>query len=131
MSRAGIHHLGLSVGDLQRSDALFYRVVLGFLGYEAVEGPEHVAFWRDGRGGPTIHLVRSDDPAPPDNDHCAFAVDSRARVDALHEVLRANSIAVAAAPQEYPHFGKGHYAVFFRDPDGRLFEVLHRPGRHS
>jgi hypothetical protein len=34
---------------------------------------------------------------------------------------------VRAAPQDYPHFGPGHYAVFFADPNGRLFEVLHRP----
>jgi len=48
-------------------------------------------------------------------------------VDELFGRLAELSIEVASPPAEYPNFGTGHYALFFRDPDGRFFEVLHRP----
>jgi catechol 2,3-dioxygenase-like lactoylglutathione lyase family enzyme len=129
MARGSIHHLGLTVRAVERSEAAFYAPVLGFLGYERVVLPGNATFWRDPKRGPTLHLVPApaSGVAPPERDHCAFSVESRERVDRLHELLVARSIEVLSAPAEYPHFGNGHYAVFFKDPDGRLFEVLHRP----
>jgi catechol 2,3-dioxygenase-like lactoylglutathione lyase family enzyme len=128
MARGSIHHLGLSVSRVEQSEAEFYAPVLGFLGYERVTSAGDVTFWRDPKRGPTLHLVpAAGGVTPPERDHCAFSVESRERVDRLHEMLVAHSIEVLSPPSEYPHFGKGHYAVFFKDPDGRLFEVLHRP----
>jgi catechol 2,3-dioxygenase-like lactoylglutathione lyase family enzyme len=129
VARGSIHHLGLTVRDIQRSEAAFYAPVLSFLGYERVEGPSsHVSFWRDGKRGPTIHLVRAASEArPPEADHCAFSLESRRAVDELHQMLVEAKIEVMSPPAEYAQFGEGHYAVFFRDPDGRLFEALHRP----
>jgi catechol 2,3-dioxygenase-like lactoylglutathione lyase family enzyme len=128
VTRGSLHHVGLTVRDIERSERTFYAPVLGFLGYERVAGPSHVAFWRDPQSGPTLHLVRGEgDLKPPANDHCAFRVDSRERVNDLHQFLLDQRIEVLSAPADYPQFGKGHYAVFFQDPDGRLFEALHRP----
>lgn len=128
MQRGSVHHIGLTVRDIQASEAAFYGPVLGFLGYERVDGPGHVSFWRDPKLGPTLHLVRTDGPVSvPENDHCAFSVESRERVEKLHDLLLEQRIEVLSPPADYPQFGAGHYAVFFRDPDGRLVEVLHRP----
>jgi len=128
MAKGRVHHIGLTVRDIELSEAGFYAPVLRFLGYQRVNGPAHVSFWRDGKNGPTVHLVRADGVVkPPEHDHCAFAVETRPEVDQLHELLVERGIDVLSSPTEYPKFGAGHYAVFFRDPDGRLFEVLHRP----
>ena len=128
MQRGSIHHIGLSVRDVEASEAAFYGPVRSFLGYQRVESPGHVSFWRDSRRGPTIHLVRAEDAGNvPENDHCAFAVASREEVERLHALLVEQHIQVLSPPADYPQFGRGHYAVFFRDPDGRLVEVLHRP----
>jgi catechol 2,3-dioxygenase-like lactoylglutathione lyase family enzyme len=124
-----IHHIGFSVGDVARAEAEFYVPVLAFLGYQRVDGgPDRARFWRDPSGGPTLHLVAEEGAfAPPKSDHCAFRVSSRDRVDDLHALLLEREIGVLSPPADYPHFGHGHYAVFFHDPNGRLFEVLHRP----
>jgi catechol 2,3-dioxygenase-like lactoylglutathione lyase family enzyme len=128
MQPGSIHHIGLSVRDVEAAEAAFYGPVLGFLGYQRVESPGHVSFWRDPKSGPTIHLVRAADAAEvPENDHCAFSVPSREAVESLHDLLVKQDIEVLGPPADYPQFGHGHYAVFFRDPDGRLVEVLHRP----
>jgi catechol 2,3-dioxygenase-like lactoylglutathione lyase family enzyme len=131
MARGSIHHLGLTVSGVERSEAAFYAPVLGFLGYERVESRD-ATFWRDPKRGPTLHLAPAKGGvAPPERDHLAFSVESRERVDRLHDLLVTRSIEVLSPPSEYPHFGKGHYAVYFKDPDGRTFEVLHRPSASS
>ncbi len=125
---ARVHHMGFTVRNVEISETGFYAPVLGFLGYQRVTGPAHVSFWRDGENGPTVHLVRAEGIVqPPEHDHCAFAVESRAQVDRLHALLVEHRIDVLSSPAEYPQFGARHYAVFFKDSDGRLFEVLHRP----
>ena len=130
MQRGSIHHVGITVRDVNRSEAEFYGPVLGFLGYQRVEGSGRVAFWRDVRSGPTLHLVQAEGALNvPESDHCAFSVESREQVERCHDLLRAQKLDVLSPPADYPQFGEGHYAVFFRDPDGRLFEVLHRQAK--
>jgi catechol 2,3-dioxygenase-like lactoylglutathione lyase family enzyme len=60
--------------------------------------------------------------------HLAFRADSRAEVDRLHEQLRAIGATIVAPPREYPEYTPpGYYAVFFKDPDGIKFEIVHHP----
>jgi catechol 2,3-dioxygenase-like lactoylglutathione lyase family enzyme len=59
--------------------------------------------------------------------HCAFAVDGRDEVDALHRLLVERGIRVLDAPAEYPQYAPDYYAVFFEDADGLKFEAVHMP----
>lgn len=123
---ARVHHIGLSVGDIDAAEEAFYAAVLPFLGYRKAGSLPHVSFWVSDSGAQPIHLLRSQAAAPPADHHCAFVLGSREEVDQLHGLLVEVGADLRAAPQDYPHFGPGHYAVFFADPIGRLFEVLHR-----
>jgi catechol 2,3-dioxygenase-like lactoylglutathione lyase family enzyme len=61
--------------------------------------------------------------------HLAWAVESRAAVDRMHESLRGIGATVLDAPAEYPQYnrGRGYYAVFFADPDGLKLECVFTP----
>ncbi len=58
MGQGRVHHIGITVRDVNRSERQFYGLVLGFLGYERVDDGDRVSFWRDRKGGPTLHLVQ-------------------------------------------------------------------------
>jgi catechol 2,3-dioxygenase-like lactoylglutathione lyase family enzyme len=60
--------------------------------------------------------------------HLAFKAGSRAEVDALHIELLRIGATIVAPPREYPEYTPpGYYAVFFKDPDGIKYEVVHAP----
>ena len=93
------------------------------------------AFYRDLTGAPPVEqwpggavfevdgskiLVheRSATPGdgPPNEDHCALAVDD---LDASYAALRAQGLDLLVEPRDYP-WGPSAY---LRDPDGRLVEL--------
>jgi len=58
--------------------------------------------------------------------HLAFKVPSRADVDRLHLELKAIGAAIMSPPREYPEYTpSGYYAVYFKDPDGIKYEIVH------
>jgi catechol 2,3-dioxygenase-like lactoylglutathione lyase family enzyme len=58
--------------------------------------------------------------------HLAFRADSRDEVDTLYHELIAIGAKIVTAPQEYPEYSPpGYYAVFFKDPDGIKYEIVH------
>ena len=60
--------------------------------------------------------------------HVAFAVDSRAKVDAFYEEALAAGGSDHGAPGLRPHYHPNYYAAFVFDPDGNNIEaVSHRP----
>ena len=59
--------------------------------------------------------------------HLAFRAESRDAVDRFHALLQDQNIEVLDAPAEYPDYVRDYYAVFFADPNGMNFELLHRP----
>jgi len=129
----GLGHVDLVCRDLERSLA-FYAAVLGPLGLQ-----EPVTF--DGERGEQIHYVRF--PAPgsgsvgfrqareeqpfrlyaPGLHHVAFAVESRADVDAAYAAADAAGAEVLHAPKLLPRYHPDYYATFFLDPDGFRIEV--------
>ena len=127
----GIEHIDLTVNDVARSRA-FYDKVLGELGFRNFENARlHLLVQpadddRDSRG------LRRSSRRPFDRyrvglHHLALRARSRADVDAFHDFLVREKIAVLDAPAEYPQYGEGYYAVFFADPDGMKLEVVHYP----
>ena len=60
--------------------------------------------------------------------HLAFRAGSRAEVDRLHASLVEIGATIVHPPREYPEYTPpGYYAVFFKDPDGIQYEVVHTP----
>ena len=133
MLRGFINHLDLSVADVARSTA-FYDLVLGRLGYaRATEYQGDVPCWVLARSGMTmsigLHAARVDTPHnryAVGLHHLAFHLPSRAEVDAFHQFLVAQRMAILDPPNEYD-YTPGYYAVFFTDPDGIKLELVHEP----
>jgi catechol 2,3-dioxygenase-like lactoylglutathione lyase family enzyme len=132
--RGAVHHIDLTVGDLDRSDA-FYGKVLAFLGYRRVRGDSTGIDWDLRISGNLVCSIglkpaRSDrvhDRYSAGLHHLAWHAASREEVDRLHELLLGTGARILDAPAEYPDYGVGYYALFFADPDGLKLEFVHWP----
>ncbi|WP_234179040.1 VOC family protein [Sphingopyxis sp. NFH-91] len=131
-ARGLVHHIDLTVRDAARS-RIFYDAVLGFLGYRRAADYDHGSDWdRDGEPFHSIGIVeahgpgalRSHDRFSPGLHHLAWTAESRADVDALHDLLRSIGAKILDAPADYPRYGPTYYALFFADPDGLKLEFV-------
>jgi catechol 2,3-dioxygenase-like lactoylglutathione lyase family enzyme len=127
-----IDHVGFAVVDAERSKR-FYEQALAPLGISLIMSvtPEQT------ESGGTAHGFGADSKPffwVGDNErvgegtHVAFAVDSRARVDAFYEAALAAGGRDNGAPGIRSHYHPNYYAAFVHDPDGNNIEaVSHRP----
>jgi glyoxylase I family protein len=132
-----MNHLRLTVSDIPRAEA-FYTPILEFMGYRLVEKHDARLAWS--AASPfglqwlmltAAHAARSNrdhDRYSPGLHHFAWNADSRAEVDALHEILVDHGHTALDPPAEYD-YEPGYYAVFFADPDGMKLELVHVPMR--
>ncbi|MGD1051352.1 MAG: VOC family protein [Solirubrobacteraceae bacterium] len=139
MTRAGIAHVDLVVGSLQRS-LPFYRELLAPLGYTGADdivGERGETVWYlsiPGRFEGSLGLREASsrvDGAPHDRygvgiHHVCFYAGSRDVVDERFGWLRERGAVIESEPREYA-YTPGYYAVFFYDPDGIKLEIVHRP----
>jgi catechol 2,3-dioxygenase-like lactoylglutathione lyase family enzyme len=117
----GLGHVDLVCRDLERSVAVaFYRAVLD-LGEPAIF---------EGERGEPIHYLRFPTHGSGSlglrqalEGHLAFAVESRADVDAVHGAALTAGTTVLHAPRLWPQYADDYYATFFLDPDGFRIEV--------
>jgi catechol 2,3-dioxygenase-like lactoylglutathione lyase family enzyme len=127
--RGAIHHVDLTVTDLERSTR-FYDRVLPLLGFRRSESVPEGPIWAGAGLEVGLQTARSHaahDRYAPGLHHLAFAAPSRGAVDALHARLLELGVAVLDAPAEYPQYAPGYYAVFFADPDGLKLEYVFTP----
>ncbi len=128
-------HLGITIDDLPRSIAQFDPVLeaLGFARHDADgsvswqrdEEPELILFpARDAGTGPHRH-------GEVGWQHLAFAVDSRAEVDRLHEIALTAGWTPVRDPKLYPRFNDRYYASFVEDDNGIRLEFMHNPPRDA
>jgi glyoxylase I family protein len=130
----GLHHLGLTVRDVEAS-AAWYQKVLGFRRageFEAADGSRRKVFLRhDGlriRLGLAEHRPGSRDPFDETRtglDHLAFAVATRADLDAWAGRLAA--AAVPYTPAATANSVPGAAVLVFRDPDHIQLELFFDP----
>jgi glyoxylase I family protein len=130
----GLHHLGLTVRDVEVS-AAWYEDVLGFRRagvFEAPDGTRRKVFLRhDGlhaRLGLTQHRPGSPDPFDETRtglDHLAFAVAARADLDAW--AARLAAAAVTCSPVAVANSVPGAAVLVFRDPDNIQLELFFDP----
>lgn len=138
MPRGHIHHIDLTVTDLDRSRE-FYDLVLGYFGYVRVDDHEYGTDWDHRAGYPFqsigIKIAQGENAGRPHDrysaglHHLAWNADSRADVDELHEILARHGVPILDTPAEYPRYAPGYYALFFADPDGLKLEYVFVPGQ--
>jgi len=125
-----IDHVGFAVADAQRS-RLFYEAALAPLGIALLRtatpeqteagGTAH-GFGRDGK--PFFWV--GDKERVGEGTHVAFAVDTRAEVDAFHVAALAAGGHDNGAPGVRMQYSPTYYAAFVRDPDGHNIEAVCR-----
>jgi glyoxylase I family protein len=130
----GIHHVALTVTDLDRSLA-FYTGPMGFRPGRWLRGPgtpTEIVFV-EVPGGGRLELFRyaaGAQPAPPRTDnrtlgwnHLAFGVGD---IDA--EVARLKGLGIGFRSEPGPRDGPGIRVAFFADPDGNTLELFEERG---
>lgn len=126
-----IHHIDLTVSDLERSTNFYDRWLprMGFVRIAAApEGPLWKGQCEIGLQAARIDAVnRHHDRYGAGLHHLAFAAPSREAVDALHAELKAADVVVLDPPAQYEHYAPGYYATFFLDPDGVKLEWVYTP----
>lgn len=136
MKRGAVHHLDLTVADPERSRS-FYEAVLGFMGYRTVAEHENGFDMDCAENGELIASIgllrarganadRTHDRYSAGLHHIAWCAESRADVDAMHDLLKQIGTTILDAPALYPKYGPEYYAVFFADPDGLKLEYVYK-----
>ncbi|HEY5711865.1 MAG TPA: VOC family protein [Allosphingosinicella sp.] len=127
-----LDHVGFAVADAERSRA-FYERALEPIGITLIMSvtPEQT------EAGGTAHGFGAngkpffwfgDNERVGEGTHVAFAVESRALVDAFHAAGLAAGGTDNGAPGLRPHYHPDYYGAFILDPDGNNIEaVCHRP----
>ena len=132
----GHGHVDLCCRDLERSLA-FYLDVFGPLGLQSPalfpgergEQIHYLRFPAAGSGSLGLRQASGTEAEQPFElyapglHHVAFAVESRAEVDAAHAAAVAAGAEVLHAPRLFSQYGPDFYATFFVDPDGFRIEV--------
>lgn len=57
--------------------------------------------------------------------HIAFRAESREHVDQLYKRIEKIGATIIEPPRIYTEHGPNYYALFFKDPDGIKFEIVH------
>lgn len=136
-----IDHIQITVKDLKAAET-FYDQVLPLLGFDISKKssgrvPEHefdvIEYVHKDLviGINSPRSVFKDEEVhrrkPGSLHHLAFKADSREQVDEFHEKLKTTNADIMEPPRLYPQHGESYYAVFFKDPGGIKFEVVHEP----
>jgi len=123
-------HLGLKVPDLATARA-YYDEVMPALGYEpfVADADQFAYLPADGRRGAFLFFYPSAAPGEDSRhttglQHLAFMVDSRARVDAVHELVAGLGSEVVHEPRDWPEYPITYYATFWHDPHGFMLEAV-------
>lgn len=128
-----IGHIGVNVTDLADAKAYFDEL-MPMLTFGPFVESEGQFSYRPMDGKPGTHLffysaleAGTYSRHKPGLQHLAFILESRARVDQIHEWVRARGNEAIHAPREFPEYHAGYYATFWYGPEGFMLEaVCHR-----
>lgn len=118
-----LNHLNLTVPDVAASRGLF-ETYFGFR-CVAARGRDALAVLADDSGFILTlnNFEKAAEVAYPGAFHVGFMQESRERVDAIYDRLKADGLA-DDPPREF----HGAWTFYFRAPGGFLVEVLHQQG---
>ena len=57
--------------------------------------------------------------------HLAFKASSKEEIDELYPLVIETGAQIVSPPKYYPQHGENYYALFFKDPDGIKYELVH------
>jgi catechol 2,3-dioxygenase-like lactoylglutathione lyase family enzyme len=57
--------------------------------------------------------------------HLAFKAETCEEIDRLYLDIKISGANIVAPPKYYPQHGENYYALFFKDPDGIKYEIVH------
>jgi catechol 2,3-dioxygenase-like lactoylglutathione lyase family enzyme len=126
-------HVTLGCDDLDRA-AAFYDALLVPLGLvrrmvEPDGGPPAACWVKPGSALPRFYVYLPFDGRPASAGNgtmVAFLAPSPDAVDIAHRAGLAAGGRNEGAPGPRPHYGRGYYAGYLRDPDGNKVQVVHR-----
>jgi catechol 2,3-dioxygenase-like lactoylglutathione lyase family enzyme len=127
-----IDHVGFAVTDAERSKR-YYQQALAPLGIALIMtvGPDKTESGGTAHGfgsGGKPYFWFGDNERPGEGTHVAFAVESRAMVDAFYAAAIAAGGRDNGAPGIRARYHPNYYGAFVLDPDGINVEaVCHRP----
>ncbi len=125
-----IHHLALTASDIKDSFA-FYDGLLKFFGYECTHKTDKVIAWTGDDFELLLYQATDNLRAnkhliyQPGFHHLALQAKNRKQIDDIYAWLQDQKATILDAPREYPEYPGDYYAVFFTDPDGLKFEIMH------
>jgi catechol 2,3-dioxygenase-like lactoylglutathione lyase family enzyme len=118
-----LNHLNLTVPDVPQTRAFFET----YFGFRCVAGrPSDALVVLVDESGFVLtlnNLAKAAEVAYPGAFHVGFRQDSRERVDAFYQRLKADGFDLKP-----PHEFHGGWTFYFRAPGGFLVEVFHQPG---
>ena len=127
-----IDHIGVAVADMDRAKAFYISAlrpigvgVLMEVSAEETGAEAHAGFGANDKAFFWIGTGLK----PKGGTHVAFAVETRAEVDAFYRAAIAAGGRDNGAPGLRPEYHPDYYGAFVFDPDGNNIEaVCHRPG---
>lgn len=119
----GMRHVALNVQDMAACEA-FYVGLLGMV-EEWRPDPDNL-YLTSGIDNLALHRVAGHVPAESGQrlDHIGFFVASADQVDEWYEFLKANDVAIMAAPRTHRDGARSFYCS---DPEGTVVQVIYHP----
>ena len=127
MRTCSVHHVALTVSDLERSKGL-YSGLLGLLGYSLHVDSDSVLAWTGPYPEILLYKARIDQVQnkhstyDPGIHHLAFSAESIDIVQRAFELARDFGCVILDEPRKYPSYGLSYFATYFLDPDGIKLE---------
>jgi predicted enzyme related to lactoylglutathione lyase len=121
-----LSHIDLRVPDL--SDAMpFYEKLLSALGFtRTFHSPEWKVFAAEGDLPSAAYFAITEDTShTPNANLVGFWAESREEVDRIAKLVREIGGKINDGPRQFP-ISKTYYAVYFEDPHGNKYELVHR-----
>lgn len=118
-----LHHIDIHVTDIESAQRLI-DAVAPHVGYRKLDDgePDFAGYETAAGGRPRFGLIL-DPEHRAGSMRLAFAVGTRAEVDAAARAANEHGARNVEGPGLHPEYGD-YYAVFFEDADGNCFEVL-------
>src|SRR5215469_11331005 len=106
----------------------FYRAFLPAIGFEkGWESDDWKGYTAQGKFPELPFCAFTEDPEHRANaNRIAFWVSEQAEVDRVAAIVRKAGAINVEGPSLNPEYSPDYYAVFFEDPNGNRFEVVHR-----
>jgi len=120
-------HIDLRVNDIEAA-MTFYSAVLPTMGFtREYHGSEWKVFAAEGELPGAAYFAVTEDPNhQPNANRIAFWAENREKVDQIAATLAEAGARITGGPQVFPEYSPSYYAVYFEDPSGNRFEVVHR-----